>query len=287
MKQAIRLMLVVASVVGVVLALSGCATSKASAGGSGVDYSTRVVVAGEARLDPSTDSAHLPLDDYSPSDSQNRIIDYAIDLSVRSCMAAKGQQFAVYDRRKGHDTAGFRLFGLWVADEAANYGYAVPPQDAADLELSKLNAQTQTPEQQTDYSACLDLANKNFPRKDPSSTLAAEGSEEAYSLTVSRDKSGVAIVRQWRSCMKNIGVTIKQSDLLTVGVGSMSQEQQVQVAVEDVECKTRINAVQRLADIDASYQEVFVAKKQASLNDEKSAIESVTAKAQAYIASAS
>ncbi|GAB3800992.1 hypothetical protein GCM10028798_16300 [Humibacter antri] len=275
-------MIASALIVGVASALCGCASDK-KAVSTGVDYSGRVVVAGQAKLDPSTDSGRLPLDSYALSDSQSRTIDYAIDLSIHSCMTARGQQFSLVDRRQGHDTSGYRLFGVWLSDEAAKYGYALPPQDPVDQAEVKLNAQAQTPATQKAYSACLDEANKKFPRKDPSSSLASQGSAEAYSLTVSHDKTGVSIVHQWRNCMQKNGVVVPSSDVLTVGAASMPKEQQVKVAVQDVECKTQINAVQRLSDIDASYQTVFIAKKQAALNDEKAAIVSVVAKAQAYI----
>ncbi|GAA4156897.1 hypothetical protein [Leifsonia shinshuensis] len=259
--------------------LTACSTAAHSID---VDFSKRTVISGQAKLDEGTDSAVLPLDRYMPSDAEDRTVDYAIDLSLRSCMAGKGFDFKVIDRRQGHSTVGFRLFGVWVLNKAAQYGYNPPPPDQVTQQLQALNAQTTTPDSQAAYSACLDAAAKKFPRVDPVSTLAAQGAATAFDKTIHDDSAGKKIVADWRSCMSGHGIALAK-DGLNVDVSNVNDEQKTKIAVQDVECKTATNAVQRLADIDASYQTAIVNQKQAALNDERTKIDKTLAAAQTYI----
>lgn len=262
-----------------VVGLAGCSSSTKSVD---VDFSKRTVVSGQAKLDSKTDSAVLPLDRYMPSDSEDRTVDYAIDLSVRSCMSNDGFDFKIVDRRQGHSTVGFRLFGVWILDQAAQNGYNPPPPDAISQQLLALNAQATTPAAQASYSKCLDVATEKFPRVDPVSTLAAQGGAVAYRKTINEDATGKKIVAQWRSCMQSHGIALG-NDGLDVNVSNVSDEQKTKIAVQDVQCKTKINAVQRLADIDASYETAIIEQKQAALNEERKRIDKTLAIAQSYI----
>lgn len=265
----------------VCLILSACAQNQQQ--GVTVDYSERIVVSGQAKLDPKSDTAVFPLDRYRPSEAEDRIIDYAIDISIQRCMQNEGFDFQIVDRREGHDTLGFRLFGLWILDKAAKYGYDIPPKDKIDEERFSLNSQTTDQGSDEEFSACLDNAISEFPRIDPVNTIAAQGSAEAYNQTVFNDADGKVIVQEWKDCMADRSIPVTDSDVLVVETSGMGREQAMQIAVADVQCKEATNAVQKLADIDASYQTEIVRQNQVALNDERAKIDETVKAAQDYI----
>ena len=265
---------------GAVVAVLTVVVSGCSATGSRAP--ARVVVSGQARLDPQTDSAVLPLDKYAGS--TNSVIDYAQLLDTKACMAGKGFDFPIPQYYPGQEnTLGWRLFGLWDMSEAEQYGYSAPPNPGAAAGLKIQQSEQLTPAENAALPGCEQRSQSRFP--DDANGLAHELGGEAYGQTLN-DATGKKIIAQWNRCMRSQGIKLNATaagPLVPAVTDSGSPADQILLAVKDVQCKTKYNVAQRLGDIDASYQVVLIRADQAALNQELKKNNAVYAAADKYL----
>ncbi|WP_344207396.1 hypothetical protein [Microbacterium mitrae] len=248
--------------------------------GGEVDYSKHEVISGQAQLDPVAGTAQLPLDAYSASFAEDNIVDYAIDLKLAKCAQEEGVPLQAIDRRTFSPRVGYRTFGIWVLDEAAKYGYDVRPRTADEQKI--LESNTAVAGTEDTIERCLNEAVDSFPRVQQVETLAGRGEIESYDLTMS-DAEAKAIIADWNSCVEEEGLSLVEGATLQPNTEGASTEQVLEIAIIDVQCKQKLNVVQQLADIQASYQTVFITENQAALNAERAKIDETIAIAEAYI----
>lgn len=274
-------------IIGIAVMASGC-----SAGPANPD--ARVVVAGQARLDEATDSVVLPLDKYiGPMDS---VILHAQLLVEQKCMTQKGFDYKIPNFQGDDVSQNFRQFGLWDMKDAEQYGYGLAPDPAGASGGQGPNGPMSAAAQSAD-STCSTAGQSQF--KDPRSAddgmstpvgppTASALAGAAYGSTM-KDASGKKLVAAWQKCMTDKGIKVngKNSGPLMADFDPnvTSLEQQIKIAVQEVECKTASpSIIQQLLDIDASYQVVSIRKYQAVLNDQLIKINAAESAAKKYFA---
>jgi hypothetical protein len=254
-------------------------TPSPSAGG------TRVVIAGQAKLDEAADSVTLPLDKYlGPTDS---IVNHAQDLVIQKCMEAKGFPFQI-SSFTGIDAAAqqWRSFGLWNPTEARKYGYGLAPDPV--LESDRALNPNMSAAAVAAVDPCIHESNALFPGPDQMARYSAGNlSNEALFDTLA-DAKGKSLISRWQNCMTAQGIKVASKGYGPLGadidIDTLSTTKQIAIAVKDVECKSKNNVIQQLADIDASYQQVLIAAHQRDLNQQLAQTEAVHKAAAATIA---
>jgi hypothetical protein len=274
-------------IVGIAAMASGC-----SAGPANPD--ARVVVAGQARLDEATDSVVLPLDKYiGPMDS---VILHAQLLVEQKCMTQKGFDYKIPSFQGDDVSQNFRQFGLWNLKDAEQYGYGLPPDPAGASGGKGPNGTMSAAEQSAD-STCSTAGQSQF--KDPRGAddgmskpvgppTASALAGAAYQSTMT-DATAKKLMAAWQNCMKDKGIRANTRDsgplMAYVDANVTPLEQQIKIAVQEVECKTASpSIIQQLLDIDASYQVVSIRKYQAVLNAQLAKFNAAESAAKKYIA---
>ena len=251
-----------ALMLGVAVLVSSCSTTTPTP-----PPDTRTVVTGQARLDQSTNTVFLPLDKYSgPRDG---VIGYAQRISEKMCMEALGFDYQISTSQTVSDPVGWRLFGLWNLDEAKKYGYGIAPDPSASgFDLLNPNMSEKM------VAAHQDCSQKSITQfqGDPSAPTI---SVYNYGMSPYEDTlastAGKKLIAEWQKCMTDQGIAVDSNGSgplsADVDVATIPLEQQIKIAVQEIECKTQgNNIVQQLADINASFQVVVIEKNQAILN---------------------
>ncbi len=251
-----------ALVLGVAVLVSGCTTIPTAPASVG-----RVVVAGQARLDTAANIAVLPLDKYSGP--QDGVIGYAERIAEKKCMAALGFDYQISTSQVVDNPVGWRIFGLWNSNQATQYGYGIAPDPNASG-FNSLNPNMSAKMLAADQSCAQKSVVQFQGTSSSSSTSAYNLGVGPYQSTLS-SPAGKRLIAQWQKCMTDKGITVNSNGSgplsADVDTATVALEQQIKIAVQEVQCKTQgNNIIQQLADIDASFQVVVIKKNQAVLN---------------------
>jgi hypothetical protein len=268
--------------VGIAGLASGC-----SAGTLATKPDARVVVAGQARLDEVTGAVVFPMDKYAgPRDS---VVLHAQLLVEQKCMAQKGFDYKIPNFQGVAVPQDFRVFGLWNMKEAEQYGYGVAPDPAGTSGGLGLNGNLSSAEQSAD-STCSTAGQNKFRFPNGMDTPITAGNlAGSAAMSALKDSNGKKLVAAWQKCMTGKGIQVNSGGsgplMAYVDTTAMPLEQQIKIAVQEVECKTASpSVIQQLVDIDASYQVVLIRKYQTVLNDQLTKMNAVEAAAKKYIA---
>ena len=90
----------------------------------------------------------------------------------------------------------------------------------------------------------------------------------------------------WTACLKEAGLErVPRVDRYLIrGTSQEISEQNIQTALKDVECKTSVDFVARLAIIEAQYQAPVVEKYEYELAESRSEIDALIERAREYLA---
>lgn len=260
------------------LFLAGCSTAEApDSAESAPSFSDLKVVPGAAKLDVATEAITLPVDQYGMSVLESRIIDYAVLLQQKGCMAEKGVDFPVvkpfnsFDDPPGGDYEGGptpnHIWGLWNLETAAKWGYEDPPNELQERMMAA-NATPLSAEGEKAASSCREEVSaassvgvdKLFG-DDTSITYRAQ-----FHTLPEDTPAGKEVYASWAACLAKDGLKpAEDNPNIPAGALEMGREDQINAAIKDVTCKQETGMIQQLADIEAAYQAVYVAKNEAAL----------------------
>ena len=233
---------------------------------------TESVAGTTAKLDRTTGSIQFPLDEFSASAEEFLVIDKANNLMIEHCVHEAGQPMIPY-----HATASdadVRLFGIWVKSFAEEYAYEIP--DGLDKTGYQGDPAPSTIESIAAMDNCtVQLKDKILPtyRVNDATSIepAAEGSVKAYAQAQG-DPVWASTWSEWSECMKkqNINVvSVSAGGYQPQLPGADDKEGQTLIAIDDVQCKDDTNLVQKLSDIMAKYQNIFISENESALIEQK------------------
>lgn len=229
---------------------------------------------GSAVVDPVSGTIELPLDRYGMTDTERRTLEYAFDVVVSECMAARGFEYAVIDRREIQVKSDWR-YGVWVESEVAKYGYGFPT-DPATAELEKLNS--------AEYPPGWHDANTECGHEGASVVIAEPLTTEQqafnyYDVVMASDQAE-DVVREWKDCLDDQGVTPPNDGWMPPEAEDAPTEQQIAIALVDVRCKDDVDLVERLADLEADAQQATLDEREAEFAEQRAAIDEALQAAQ-------
>ncbi len=266
----------------IVAMLTGCTSaSPTSSDELSVDESElsqyRSVV---ALLDPQSGTITLPLDAFFMSDDERRLIETANDQLMDNCLQRYGFQNPLLglDRRLGVVGFADRRYGVW-SDEVLRYGYDIPPSPVGDQITAALIAQSKEwgdaeAKCYTESDPLPILTSGAVDAPDTVIALGARGVTEAYVYAASTPEWKQAR-QDWWACLSREGLTPRTGPTEWTPDIPTDAEAALRVANIDMACKTEVNLVQRLADLEARYQAAFAADNQAALVAQRGKVEEV------------
>lgn len=235
-----------------------------------------------ARLvDPDSGQINLPLEAYSLSYRELRTIEYARDLLLAQCLRARGFSWVHFDRRSEPERVDTR-YGPWTRQHAARYGYGGPPPTPAEQALEAENQRVLAPEEIAARSTCSDRVNEVTLVEPLPGDIAAF---DVYQ-PVLESPEGRALIEEWRRCMSEHGIrTSEKYDEVwsPPGIPPELNEEQIRIALVDVDCKTRTDLVRRMAALEARAQLAIIREHESDLAAQRDVIDDVVAAAERVI----
>ena len=243
------------------------------------------VAAKGATLDVSTETITWPLDRYALSEAETDTVYYAQDLLTRDCARDKGVHLPVVPRGltvSGTNPRGTllgggdrnRTWGPWNPEWAAKWGDKQPPPTAQSQALMELNS---SPVEHEDVrSACfgaddVQSLDQGLAEAMGQDTVVSRGFGTAAGQS-EKDSRSLEAAADWAQCMNQGGVPIKGDGLgvFFEGAGEdLSEEDSIARALVDTGCKEKVSLVQRMADIEAAYQRLYIEKHESALAAER------------------
>ncbi|MCH6469041.1 hypothetical protein L0M17_03400 [Sinomonas sp. 5-5] len=249
--------------------VSGCANKPFEA--SEVDLAG--VESVRARLDTEAGTIRMPLDDVLFSPTERILVQQANNILMSRCLAKSqinlSKDFGVFkpDQEDGR-------YGIWVQRLADENGYA------------KTNREGISPESTAPYDAqegfrdayvkCRDdLQGSLIVMRQIGRPEAPEAIQRIDSMAYGSAMKAPAwrkAKQDWRDCLQERGVVVsedKDSWVPQVPVDELNQ--QIRTAKIDIDCKNRTNLIQKVADLEAKFQAIYMARDQAAINSLRSA----------------
>ncbi|WP_369374476.1 hypothetical protein AB1046_09010 [Promicromonospora sp. Populi] len=239
----------------------------------------------KADVDPESGTITLPVDRYFPTEGELRTVHDARGLAMAACAAESGME--VPWRPGIPEIGGSRLYGVWLSDSVAEFGYAVPTTPERDAAL----ARDADAEPYTDGE--LQILDECYARPE-----IQELSEEAIPLTIplGTEMTGVSDAAldsaEGQRVFADLDVCLQDAGLermphvdryLIRGTSQEITEQNIQTALKEVECKTSVEFVARLAAIEAQYQAPVVEKYEYELAELRADFDALVERARQYL----
>jgi hypothetical protein len=240
------------------MAVSLSLTVSSCAGSADTGATTDV----KAVVDAARGVIETPLDAYLPTEAQQNLFAYAVEIKAAGCAAARGVSYTPIKRQ---NLPADNEFGVWQMSHATRYGYGVQ-EDPTGAALSERESAMSEAEKQVVYD-CM-IRPEMSEVKYPSSGLAKMPFMREVTSKRPIDTSlGKKVVNEWRDCLKKADITppgepkeFEEYDWTPPEVGGMKPEAQLQTAVADVKCKDQVRLVQREADIQAGMEHKVIAE---------------------------
>ncbi len=236
----------------------------------------------------------FPTDQYESSAQGYLLETSAMYLDLALCLHEKGMP-SYWAQRENIGPEENRRYGRWIMSNAESHAYVLVP----DKELERafqwealFNAEHEDVLSSEQYekaeSECLDTPSPDLMDALGGPPLPDEISKignQTYDLMLASDDAA-AVFADWEVCLNEAGLERVGDDdpYGIVGVDySVASEQSIKVAVTDVACKQETDFVQRLADIEASFQGPVVKKYEAELAELHAFDEKVTENRKAFL----
>lgn len=233
--------------------------------------------------------------DHNVSSTQGYLVETsAMYLDLALCLHEKGMP-SYWAQREHAGPEENRRYGRWIMSNAESHAYVLVPDKELERTLqweALFNAEHEDVLSSEQYekaeSECLDTPSPDLmdalggpPRPDEISKIG----NQTYDLMLASDDAA-AVFADWEVCLNEAGLERVGDDdpYGIVGVDySVASEQSIKVAVTDVACKQETDFVQRLADIEASFQGPVVKKYEAELAELLAFDEKVTENRKAFL----
>jgi hypothetical protein len=226
-----------------------------------------------ALLFPERESIVYPLDKYGVSLDEMNLIERASNIKIQKCLSSNGHPMDLIGLFKDRTMIVERPYGIWNIQSAEIYGYGVPEQDLGIPDL-----ESQTPEFNRQWDICLGEAIPSSEYGSDRASLLGTLSGRARSAAA-KDPKSAALIEEWKACLSDAGGTLNGSDPWSPVESLADKETAIRVAVSDISCKESIDFIQRMADIEASYQATLIVEHEAELLAQRQKVDETLKKA--------
>jgi len=221
-----------------------------------------------ATLNEATGEVILPMSSYWYSDRENVIVNTAVAFLIYDCVEDAG--FAVGPQGGDGKALQDRSYGQWSRSIAARNGFSpeirrIPGVLDAQPERSPVTAR----QQEAETKCYNSVGRAGFPEL--LQGLAGDQSiqnrivQTSVALT-DRDPEYLSYRRAWEDCVAAKGLKLAGSDSWSFQ-GAGSKEEEVRMALLDVQCKDSSGGAQIPYDILAQYEAAQMKDHQAELNE--------------------
>lgn len=275
----------------------GSASDNSSQGSSGLSVSTEVNVG--------TSSVTLPGDRFFLSEYETYLLGTAESIAMAKCARDElGINWGAFSMplEEPDWSLMWYEFGPWTVDMAEQFAFAFPSSERGlivngvipappgyEMEDPTLVARSELP--QEDFDAVVSTCGKNpevLQFNDVNLGLAGTPAESELRHTreaLMRDDRAKEVFEELGACYEANG--LEQKGDMSVEVAGMDadliNEEQVQLALTVVECKTEVNAIPRLASIWAELQAPTIHKYAAELTEYQRIKDDAISEARDYI----
>lgn len=263
------------AVIVTIVALLGaaCSAPPASPPDRGSDGSLPIVdrsdgAGARASLNEITGEVLLPMSSYWYSDRENLIVNTAVAFLIYDCVEDAG--FGGAPRGGAGKALQDRSYGQWSRALAARNGFSpeirkIPGVLDAQPERSPVTAR----QQEAETKCYNSVGRAGFPEL--LEGLAVDQSVQNRIVQTSlaltdRDPDYLSYRRAWEDCVAAKGLKLAGSDSWSFQ-GAASKEEEVRMALLDVECKDSSGGAQIPYDILAQYEAAQMKDHQAELNE--------------------
>jgi hypothetical protein len=235
----------------------------------------------QARVDPVAGTITFPLAQYDLTQDEWSTVNRARAWQMKLCAEAAIGRVVPWQESVPGTPRSDRTYGVWSLSEAQEFGYAVPPTGGAgagavdpSVDMSVWESCGQTREVE-------DLS----PEVDGSYAMA-DALSQAHAVARASEASRSAVA-DWTACLADHGLEPAGGDSGYTVAGattSRGDPASVAMAVTDVQCKTSVDFVQRMADADAAATAPVIAQFREDLLARLAFQRDVVARAEAYLA---
>lgn len=222
---------------------------------------------GTALLRSDMESIVYPLDGYSVSTQELNLIERAGSIRIQQCMSKNGQPIDLIGSFKDRTSAAERPYGIWLMLTAEQYGYGRPEENLGTPQL-----ETKTVEFNRQWDSCLGEAVPSTSYGADQNALSVQLAARA-TAAAKKDPRTVELVQAWKTCLQAQGATFKDNETWSPIEARSDTETAIRVAISDVRCKEDMDFVQKMADIEASYQATLISDNEAGLLAQRQKIE--------------
>ncbi|WP_029069047.1 hypothetical protein [Jonesia quinghaiensis] len=261
----------------VILGLMTSCSSKQSAPSDDVEVSDVRDKSFKAEVNESTSQVQLPIDDFLFTDDELRESDSAVLLELSLCMNSEGYPASWSPAETGIEREWYR-YGRWNKDYAAKLGYtdissvegsspALISEQKFLKEFAEVVNSAEYDKAQTKCSSTNSEVRSVMRTMKELSEELVQMREQSYFLMMETDDAQ-QILAEWEECLKVSGLERDESvsPFAIKGVShDVADEDSIKAALADVKCKEEVHFIQRLADIEASFQGPLVQKYQSEL----------------------
>lgn len=248
-----------------------------------------------AEVDADTGTVILPLDRYLMTRHERGLEHAAGVLMTELCVVDKGYP-GIWTHPGEPNSEEWYSYGRWNLENAQKYGYSPVPTEVEEYQLSsnqwakEYSDEINTPEYDKAVDECAQSEDhRSINALDLELELPADlrtGQVAAsYNLMLETPEAD-AVFSEWESCLTEAGLErdLAVSPFAIKGVSfDEPDENSIKAAVADVACKEKTNFIQRLADIEASFQGPVVKKYEAELVAHRDKLDEIMANVYDYL----
>ncbi|GAA3279341.1 hypothetical protein AAU01_26050 [Paenarthrobacter aurescens] len=220
-----------------------------------------------AALNEDTGEVVLPMSAYWYSDRENVLVNYAVAFLIYDCVEEAGFTLAPW----GGDGKALqeRRYGQWSGTLAAKNGNMPEVRSIPGLMPAPAERTAPSPERERAEAKCSNTVGRaGFPEllEGLAGDLSVQQqiTQDAVGLTA-RDPEYLAYRESWQRCLTDKGLKLRDGDTWIVESGG-SKEDEIRVALLDVDCKDSSGGARKPYDILAQYQAALMKEHQAELN---------------------
>lgn len=255
------------------LLLVGCASTSVTESNE-LTPSSAVAV-----LDASTERIDYPIDNYSLSLSDLDTLERADAIRQQACLSEMGQPVDLVAHAVVRSYDGERPYGIWGMENAQVRGYEIPSTGTEPFDLGSQSADFNRAWDEcgskTISSANLGLQADDIGQRITAEAFYAAGQSPEWRKTI----------QEWKDCLAENDLEVAEDQEWVPDLSNATTpEARIRIAVTDIECKDRVSMVQRLANLEASFQGTLIDQHEAELVEQKNKIASRVKEAAAEIA---
>lgn len=267
---------------GAALVVASCSASPGPSQAVTVTQISGAPIARTAQVNLQAGTILLPLDGIIPSDGDWRVLDYAQDLWISHCAKLQHVVYPIIDRRGESQTPSLR-YGIWLSKQADSFAYNAPPQSKGAYQQEALNRHAWTKQQLEVIDDC-ETADEFRGLGTGDITTSQSIAMKIYEAVLASSK-GQEVLNDWRKCITASGYSPNpQATDSPFVLGSSKDPGNHALAHADVHCKSSVNLVGRLSQMEAAQQDEFIRTHSTAVSEQSDRIRIVLQRARSLVA---